>query len=84
MTNPSARPTGDNTPNGSNSPLPGITRERVTFENSIVGAVETVLGDDDEDCNIPENRAAVATAGTTTLVDDGSMGMPSLDESACL
>ena len=42
MTNPSARPTGDNTPNGSNSPLPGITRERVTFENSIVGAVETV------------------------------------------
>ena len=54
--------------------LQGIVREHITFENSLIGDVETVNDEDEVGTENPlENRVS-------SIVDDGSSGMPPLDQ----
>ena len=50
-----------------NSPLIGIVREHITFENSQIGEVETV-GDESQD--------GLENCVSLPIEDDGSQGMP--------
>ena len=70
MTDEATGPTGVFTPQRSNSPLPGVVREHITFGSSLIGEVETVVDETEVQVENPENRVSTSDANSKENVGE--------------